>query len=68
MTNDTLPFCKLVERQLSVKVRQGFWDMLLVALSDPFKKIGHMAVNLERARQNRVEPALFPSNKENRRY
>ncbi|MFT4302016.1 MAG: hypothetical protein QM579_09700 [Desulfovibrio sp.] len=51
MTNDTLPFCKLVERQLSVKVRQGFWDMLLVALPDPFKKIGHMAVKLDRSRQ-----------------
>jgi len=60
MTNDTLPFCKLVERQLSVKVRQGFWDMLLVALSDPFKKIGHMAVNLERARQKSGRARTFP--------
>ena len=59
MTNDTLLFCKLVERQLSVKVQQGFWDMLLVALPDPFKKIGHMAVSLDRARQKSNRSGAF---------
>ena len=61
MTNDTLPFCKLVERQLSVKVRQGFWDLILAALPDPLKKVGHMAVKLGRphpkSRRNRVSSA-----------
>lgn len=61
MTNDTLPFCKLVERQLSVKVRQGFWTILLMALPDPFKKMGHMAVSLKRVRQKTGKNRTFSS-------